>query len=98
MKAHGRPIEELDKCLGEDMLPGMLLHMIGTAGGVDPPMNRAGNLFSNNMDHIAAAVVFNAIDDRHIVEHSEIIGLAARRWIERSPVENKSDFISDGFG
>src|SRR2546425_6057214 len=98
MEAHCRPIEEFDERLGQYMLSGMLLHMIRTPIGIDPATNRLAVNFSfKHMDHIPAGSILNAIDKRHVVDGSKIIGLAARCGIKGGPIQDDARPIPNGF-
>jgi len=73
--------------------------MIRTPIGIDPAMNGlAVNLSFKHMDHIPAGRILNAIDERHVIDRSKIIGLATRCGIKGSLIQNDSHTVPNGFG
>ena len=78
MKADGRPIEKLDKGLRQHMLSRMLLHVVRTARRIDSSVNRrSGNTSLNYVDDVSAGLIFQAVNERDVVNHSKIVRLAA---------------------
>jgi hypothetical protein len=68
----------------------MLLHVIATSNGIDAAMDwpRPDAAF-DNMNN-GASLIFNAIDQWHIVDQTQIIWLTAGGWIERGLVQHSA--------
>src|ERR1041384_4679985 len=82
--------------MGQDMLPGVLLHVVQTAIPIDSAVNTlCGNASFDNMDYLAGFFFLKTIDEVCINESSEIIRLAARGRIKSGLIENDTDFVTD---
>ena len=79
----------------QQMLAGVLLHVVETAGPVDAAIGFAE--FDGLIHHVDDSVLGVAnIDDVGIAHLAEVVGLASGRRIEGSLIQN--DFPSGGFG
>jgi hypothetical protein len=90
MKAHGVRISDMDKRLGQDMLPGVLLHMI------EPtiPVNRAvdeviKDLVAKDVHDGAIFFTDENVNDRHFVNVATIGRLPARGWVEEGMIKDQ---------
>ncbi len=80
---------------GQQMLAGVLLHVVETAGPVDAALGFAE--FDGLIHHVDDSVLGVAdIDDVGIAHLAEVVWLASGRRIERSLIQN--DFPGGGFG
>ena len=79
--------QPLEKGLGQDMLAGMLLHVIEPDRPVDLPLDAVGRDFrrQNMDDHLA---VLDDIQDLDAVDRSFVPGLAAGLRIKAGPVKD----------
>ena len=86
MKAHGGDFEQFFENRREQVLPGVLLHVIETAGPVDLRGNFDG--CNRSIEDVRYAVFFiGHLDDVRAAQGAEIEGLAARGRIEGGAVQ-----------
>src|SRR5437867_12542505 len=96
VKADGRPSENLRKGLRQNVLAGMLLHMIRTSSRIDSRVNRrAGSSALDNMDDVPTGFIFQTLDERQTVNSSKIVFLAAGSRAKRRLDENDAEAVAD---
>ena len=77
----------------------MLLHVVQAAIPIDSAVDGLrGNAPRDNMDHLARLFFLKTIDQRRIVESSQVVGLATGGRIKRGLIQNYADFITNGLG
>src|SRR5205085_11598800 len=77
-------------------LAGMLLHMIETARPVNATVDVAARHRSiNEMKHAIILAILH-IEDVGVAKLSEIVGLAARRWVKQGLIENNAPARAEG--
>jgi hypothetical protein len=90
VKRESLGIAHFDKGLGQQMLSGVLLHVVKTPLPIDPALNlRTRNRFFQQMNN-PPAFVFKHVDNRYIVEGAGVMGLPAGGRVEHGMFKNDS--------
>ncbi len=86
MKRDGGQSEALLKNRGEEVLPGVLLHVVEAAVPIDAALD--GSEFERTIEHVHDLVSFVAhVEDFCCSKEPQIMRLAARGWIEQRAVQ-----------
>src|SRR5271170_2612443 len=88
MERHRLKPEQLDKNGGEQMLAGMLLHVIEPARPVDLAAHRAVRHGGGGVMHYAVIFRICDLDYRDSRERPEIVRLPSRRRVKRRAIEH----------
>ena len=89
MEADRARREQLLDYGGQQVLAGVLLHVIEAARPVDEAVHDRAHLRGNAADHVhhVAHVVVLHLDDRCAGEGAEVVWLSAGGWVERRAIE-----------
>jgi hypothetical protein len=81
--------EESYECLREDVLAGVLLHVIEAPGPIDSSLDPGTYIRRASLDDMQYAVVLvvYALKDSFTVERSRVARLTATGWIKRGAIE-----------
>ncbi len=89
MEAHRFRVGNLDERLRQNMLAGVVLHMVEAARPVDLTAHGVGfQRFFEYVEHRMIGVTDDHIHDRDIIERSGIVGLAAAGGVEVGLIQN----------
>jgi hypothetical protein len=110
MERFGLKAEKLDERRGKQMLAGVLLHVVDPARPIDLALDRANRNCRRRVMHNVVRYAYLGSDGRswrirdrhirdfqdfHLAETAEVVGLAARSWVECGAVQN--DFPAVAF-
>jgi hypothetical protein len=99
MKSHGVGIEHLLEGSGQNVLTGVLLHVIEAARPINHPCDHIRTLWQSLLKHVHDSAILlshHDVDHRNPTQHPSIGRLTARVGIEGGAVENSSRMTFPG--
>jgi hypothetical protein len=77
--------------LGQNVLAGMLLGVVDPPTVVDRPNDFRANVWQVSLDDVVNGLDdIDHVDDGRRAERSDVVRLAARRWVECRSIENQN--------
>src|SRR5215471_7607970 len=92
-KTMRRRVKQFDEGLRQNMLTGVLLHVVQPPHTIDSSMNRVTDFRNRPLDNVQHAFIFgiDAINYTGVSKRPQISGLATSGWVKCSAVEGYCD-------